>query len=95
MLFKMDAAEILRRSSEILQSLRQLHSAGFCHSDFSPSNVMKDREDRITLIDFSHAGRIGEIVPSIIQRQGYCNDGYNANYDWQVFHRLFTLPSEI
>lgn len=94
-LFKVEATELYRRMNEVQQSLRQLHDAGFSHGDFSPSNVMKDGKDRITLIDFSHAGRIGEVVPLIIQRQGYCDDRYNADYDWRIFHRFFTLPSEI
>lgn len=57
---------------------------------------MKDGQDRVTLIDFNHAGRIGDVVPPIIRRQGYSGgDRYDADYDWRIFHRFFTLPSEI
>lgn len=95
MLFKLEVTELYQRVNEIQQSLRQLHNAGFSHGDFSPSNVMKDEKDRIILIDFSDAGRIGEVVPPFIQRQGYYDDRYNADYDWHTFRRFFTLPSEI
>lgn len=93
-LFKLDAVELSLRTNEIRQALQQLHLAGFssCHGDLSPSNLMKDGTNRITLIDFSHAGRIGDAVPRIVQRQleGHlARDMYNTDFDWQRFHRFF------
>lgn len=91
-LFKMDMADIPQRTEEIRRALQQLHDTGFCHGDLSPSNIMTDEQDRVVLIDFSHAGRIDGMVPDIVQRQGYCDDRYKTDHDWQTFHRFFAPP---
>lgn len=85
-LYKLDSLGFQSRSLDIKNALQRLHDAGFCHGDLSPSNVMKDRYSCITLIDFSHAGRVGETVPLHIKKEGYDGDVFSTDYDWKVFH---------
>lgn len=51
-LCKLEVAEMQSRGPEIREALCDLHSAGFCHGDLNPSNIMKDGNGRITIIDF-------------------------------------------
>ncbi|KAI0873037.1 hypothetical protein GGS24DRAFT_410957 [Hypoxylon argillaceum] len=88
-LFKLDLSELRSRSHEIEDALARLHSAGFCHGDISPSNIMKDDGDRIFLIDFSFAGRTGFAVPSCIPGWLYTARIFTVNDDMEAFDRYF------
>jgi serine/threonine protein kinase len=61
---KLEPSELRSRTDDIKQTLDRIHSAGFSHGVFSPSNIMKDDGGRTILIDFSFSGRLGSAVPS-------------------------------
>jgi tRNA A-37 threonylcarbamoyl transferase component Bud32 len=76
-LSKLEPSELRPRTNDIKQTLDRLHSAGFSHGDFGPSNIMKDEGGRIILIDPSFAF----IYPSIL----LCEDR-------QVYTEIFIQP---
>jgi hypothetical protein len=94
-LFCLERNELLRRLPEIRQAVRQLHEAGFSHGDLSQSNVMKNKEGAIVLIDFGYAGKIGTQVPLSVPRWVY-EDGIVAiDADQQALERLSELSERI
>lgn len=73
-----------RRQEEILSQVEQafelLHAAGYAFVDVSPSNVLVDAEDRVRLIDFEAACRLGgEFEP--IGTPGYTPPADRAGVD--------------
>jgi serine/threonine protein kinase len=86
-LYKLDVAEMQSRAKEIRKALYDLHSAGYCHGDLNPSNIMKDDDGRITIIDFSFAGRIGDKCPSYFPSYVYPDGVYDANGDLAALDR--------
>ncbi len=85
-LSKLDQSDLSSRADDIRQTLDRLHTAGFSHGDFSPSNIMKDESDRVTLIDFSFAGRLGTAVPSFFPPWVYTAGIYNIDSDLEAFN---------
>lgn len=55
--------EILQRYAEIRVLLARLHTAGYVHGDFHPSNIMKTPNQELRLIDFGQGGQIGDKLP--------------------------------
>lgn len=51
-------------SSESLDSLGELRSAGIAHNHISPSNIFLADDGRVTVLDFVRAGRLGQPIPS-------------------------------
>ncbi|KAK4130696.1 hypothetical protein BT67DRAFT_445496, partial [Trichocladium antarcticum] len=90
-LWKLEMSELESRGDDIRQALGELHSAGFCHGDFNPSNIMKDDNGDIILIDFSFAGRIGDVVPSYFPTWMYPDRIYDAKPDLAALDRFIGL----
>jgi len=44
---------------QILDALKSVHEAGFCHLDLKPSNIMLEKSDLIKLIDFGASKQLG------------------------------------
>jgi hypothetical protein len=65
-LFCLEVHELLRRLPELRKAVQQLHKAGYSHGDLSQSNIMKNKDGAIVLIDFGYAGKIGAQVPSSV-----------------------------
>jgi hypothetical protein len=90
-LSKLELSELYSRSNEIKHILDRFHSAGYCHGDFTPSNIMKDQSDRIILIDFSFAGQTGSAVPQFFPRWLYTDGTYGIDSDLAAFQR-YAVP---
>lgn len=45
-------ASVRRLATQLLEALAEVHAAGLLHRDISPSNIVLDKKDRPTLIDF-------------------------------------------
>jgi tRNA A-37 threonylcarbamoyl transferase component Bud32 len=84
-LFKLEPSEMHSRRHDIEHAVGQLHSAGICHGDITPSNIMKDQRGRITLIDFGFAGRVGSTVPSFIPSWVYTDGVFSVDIDLKAF----------
>ncbi|PMD42321.1 hypothetical protein L207DRAFT_308383 [Hyaloscypha variabilis F] len=87
----LEPSELQSRAGDIKQTLDRLHSAGFSHGDFSPSNIMMDEGGHLILIDFSFAGRIGRAVPSFFPSWVYTDGIYGIGSDIERFDR-YTVP---
>jgi hypothetical protein len=90
-LSRLDPSELQSRADDIKQTLDRLHSAGFSHGDFSPSNIMMDEDGHLVLIDFSFAGRVGSAVPSFFPSWTYTDGIYGIGSDIERFDR-FSVP---
>jgi serine/threonine protein kinase len=88
---KLEPSELQSRADDIKQTLDRLHSAGFSHGDFSPSNIMMDEGGHLILIDFSFAGRVGRAVPSFLPSWVYTDGIYGIGSDIERFDR-YTVP---
>lgn len=84
-LCKLDQSELCSRAGDIKHALDRLHSSGFCHGDFSPSNIMKDETGRLILIDFSFAGRLGSPVPSFFPGRFSADSRHGVAPDLEAF----------
>ncbi|KAI0811387.1 hypothetical protein GGR55DRAFT_99457 [Xylaria sp. FL0064] len=90
-LSKVELSELHSRADDIKQTLDRLHSAGFSHGDFSPSNIMMDEGGHLILIDFSFAGRVGSAVPSFFPSWVYTDGIYDIGSDTERIDR-YTVP---
>jgi hypothetical protein len=86
-LSKLELSELQSRADDIKQILDRLHSAGFSHGDFSPSNILMDEDGHLVLIDFSFAGRVGSAVPSFFPSWVYTDGIYGIGIDLERFDR--------
>lgn len=94
-LSKLEPSELHSRSDEIKRTLDQFHSAGFCHGDFTPSNIMKDKNNSITLIDFSFSGQVGSAVPEFFPSWLYTDGIYHIDSDLEAFQRCQSEDSPL
>ena len=87
-LIHLERGELSRRLREVREAVHQLHQAGFSHGDLSESNMMKNKEGAIVLIDFGCAGKIGAQAPLSIPRWIYENAVITAGQDQQALERI-------
>lgn len=90
-LSKLEPSELRSRTDDIKHTLDRLHSAGFCHGDFSPSNIMKDEGGHIILIDLSFAGLLGSAVLSFFPSWLFADGIYSIESDLKALGR-YTDP---
>lgn len=55
----MTESEVNRILPQILDALKAVHDAGFCHLDIKPSNIMLEKGGKIKLIDFGASKQLG------------------------------------
>lgn len=87
-LSRVELSDFEARSAEIKLSLDQLHTAGFSHGDFSPSNIMQNERGDIVLIDFGLACRVGSTVPSFFPSWVYIGGNATIESDLRAFNRF-------
>lgn len=87
-LFRLERTELLQRLPEVRQAVRHLHEAGFSHGDLSQSNVMKNKQGAIVLIDFGYARQIGTQAPSSVPRWVYEDAVVTVEADQRALERL-------
>ena len=80
-LYRVELRELQERFEEVEDLLETLHQAGYCHGDCSPSNIMKDVEGTLVLIDLAFAGRLGEGIPKDFPKYMFSEDVYTAEID--------------
>jgi serine/threonine protein kinase len=90
-LSKLEPFELHSQTDNIKQTLDRLHSAGFSHRDFGPSNIIKNKDGCIILIDFSFTGRLGSAVLSFFLSWVYTDSIYSIDSDLEAFGR-YTVP---
>ena len=70
-LYKLELSDLPSRTDDIKSLLAELHSAGFSHGDFQPSNIMMNEDAHLILIDVSFSGRLRCAVPTFFSQPGF------------------------
>ncbi|KAI4843313.1 hypothetical protein E4T44_06804 [Aureobasidium sp. EXF-8845] len=91
LLIYLEMNELVHRLPEVREAVQQLHEAGFSHGDLSESNIMKNKEGAIVLIDFGCAGEIGTQAASSVPSWVYENAIVTMEADQQALKRLSEL----
>lgn len=71
--------------NEVERAIRKVHESGVAHNDLSPSNIMLNKDRRVTIIGFGRAGFAGEIVPSYEKgelKRGNLTYSLSLDLDW-------------
>ncbi|KAI9707059.1 MAG: hypothetical protein M1836_000019 [Candelina mexicana] len=82
LLQRIEIDTLVERLDEVKEAVDKVHEAGVIINDISPSNVMLDQDDNITLIDFGFAGRNGASVPDYFPR-------------WKAERPVFSLETDV
>ncbi len=93
-LYKINTVELAKRLDELEDAIKRVHEAGIAINDISISNVMLDAQDKITLIDFGFAGRIGEEVPSFFPPWKSRRALFSVETDNEAFEEICSLCKE-
>lgn len=88
LLLPLTASELKMRLQEVREAVQHLHQAGFCHGDLNPSNIMKNTQGAITIIDFGFAGRIGSVIPKCVPTWVYPGPDFTVDTDKQALDQL-------
>jgi RIO-like serine/threonine protein kinase len=62
-LFRIRPKDISHHYEAIEDAVHQLHEKGYVHADLTFSNIMLNDQGEVRLIDFGHAGKLGEPLP--------------------------------
>ncbi|KAM0717011.1 hypothetical protein Q7P37_006863 [Cladosporium fusiforme] len=81
--------DLMTRRSDIETLLGKLHGAGFCHGDFSFSNIMQRKDGTLVLIDFGFAGLLGDTIPDDFPRYLYPDRCFTASIDQERIEHVF------
>ena len=55
----MTESEVSQILPQVLDALKAVHDAGFCHLDIKPSNIMLEKRGKVKLIDFGASKQLG------------------------------------
>lgn len=86
---KLDYEKQIKLIDDVFSALQKIHHHGFIHGDFKPSNILLI-EDRIKIIDWENAGKIGTPFITNSGTSGYLinKDKFqnnNALFDYYAF----------
>lgn len=93
-LYKINTVELAERLDELEDAVKRVHEAGIAINDVSISNIMLDAQDKITLINFGFAGRIGEEVPSFLPPWKSRRALFSVETDNEAFDEICNLCKE-
>ena len=94
-LFEIGVVHQRSYAGQIARSIETLHQSRVIHFDLSPSNLKKDREGRVTVIDFGRAGYLGDQVPPDKRRPGWNGEPYSTDHDIDALKRLLGTSASI
>ena len=80
-LFDIKIASRRTYTTTVASVIAKIHQNGVIHFDLSPSNLMKDKEGRLTVIDFGRAGYLGDDIPPDKRRPGSNRATYSTEQD--------------
>ena len=93
-LYNINVDELAKRLDELKEAIRTVHRAGVVINDVSISNVMRDAEDNIRLIDFGFAGRIGHKVPAFFPPWKSPQSVFSIETDNKGFEEIVAICKE-
>ncbi|KAF2869689.1 hypothetical protein BDV95DRAFT_576047 [Massariosphaeria phaeospora] len=88
-LFKLTHDEMSLRSDDVKQAVKKFHDAGYSHGDLSLSNIMKDGQGSIVVIDVSCSGPIGKEIPSWVPSWAYERATFHTESDIKRLGNIF------
>lgn len=74
---------------ELVRCLEQMHDKGVVHNDFNFSNVMRDGEGKLVVIDFGRSGRVGSEVPKEKRPPWWRAESNSFEADYISLNRFF------
>ena len=77
--------------TQIITSINQIHASGVIRRDLPPSNLMKNREVRVTLTGFGVASSFENQIPHDERFPYSNNDGYSVECDINALERLLSM----
>lgn len=86
-LYRVEFEDLQQRIQEVRKLLESLHGAGYCHGDYSFSNIMQNQEGRLVLIDLAFAGPLGSQIPENFPKHLLPGGRYNTNIDQERMER--------
>lgn len=92
-LFEIKVASGQIYTAQIASCIEQIHQKGVIHNDLSPSNLMKNKEGHVTLIDFGHAGYLGDQIPFDKRAPHSNSDRYSVEHDINALKRLLSMST--
>jgi hypothetical protein len=78
-------------SEQIKDAVTRVHGCRIIHYDLSPSNIMRNKEGRVKLIDFGRAGYLGDEIPNDKLRPKSSNDKYAIEQDSRSLKKVLGM----
>ncbi|KAI7282545.1 hypothetical protein KC345_g3414 [Hortaea werneckii] len=89
-LFSIDFSNTQAISDDLKTLVNQVHDSGFSHGDLHPSNVMRNGNGSLVLIDPSRGGPLGQEVPHYIPSYQYEGTVFSTTTDEEYLKRYFS-----
>ncbi|KAI7321540.1 hypothetical protein KC326_g2145 [Hortaea werneckii] len=77
-------------SDDLKTILKQVHDSGFSHGDLNPSNIMRNDNGSLVLIDPSRGGPLGQQVPHYIPSYQYDGTVFSTTTDEKYLKMYFS-----
>ncbi|KAF2691933.1 hypothetical protein K458DRAFT_448697 [Lentithecium fluviatile CBS 122367] len=88
-LFKLAHDVMPLRLEDVKQAVKKFHEAGYSHRDLSLSNIMKDSQESIVVIDVSCSGPVGKEIPSWVPNWAYERATFHTESDIKQMEDIF------
>ncbi|KAI7343415.1 hypothetical protein KC354_g15671 [Hortaea werneckii] len=88
-LFPIDFSDTKAISDDLKAIVSLVHDSGFSHGDLNPSNVMRNGNGSLVLIDPSRGGLLGEQVPHYIPWYQYEGTVFSTTTDKKYLKMYF------
>ncbi|KAI7460569.1 hypothetical protein KC357_g8935 [Hortaea werneckii] len=79
--------ELEKRHDEVKELLDTIHAAGYCHGDFSPSNILKTKTGRLLMIDLAFSGLVKDKTPDYFPGYLFKDGVFTETVDHQRLER--------
>ncbi|RMY42086.1 hypothetical protein D0866_00141 [Hortaea werneckii] len=89
-LFPIDFSNTQAISDDLKTIAKQVHGSGFSHGDLNPSNVMRNGNGSLVLIDPSRSGPLGQEVPHYIPSYQYEGTVFSTTTDEKYLKMYFS-----
>lgn len=89
-LFPIDFSNTQAISDDLKTLVNQVHESGFSHGDLNPSNVMRNSNGSLVLIDPSRGGPLGQGVPHYIPSYQYEGTVFSTTTDEKYLKKYFS-----
>ena len=89
LLFPIDFSDLNAISRPLRNIVSRLHNCRFSHGDLNPSNIMRNGQGGLVLIDPSLSGQLGQQVPDFIPQSQYESTVFDTTTDENYLDKFF------